>query len=160
MDLMLEGRVGIVTGASRGIGRAIAEGLAGEGVQLALVARGEEGLQHVSDNLGTEANPLLLAGDLTAANAPQEIVEAVIERFGRVDILVNNTGASLGGDSASTTRDDLRKSFLMNVEVPFGLSRAVIPHMRQAKFGRIVMISSIYGRETGGKLPYNASKAA
>lgn len=160
MDLQLQDRVAIVTGASRGIGRAITIALAAEGVRLALVARGEEGLQSVSDTMSADPAPLLLAGDLTVANTPNEIVEAVIEHFGRIDILVNNAGASLGGSSAATSHDDLRKSFQMNVEVPFTLSRAVIAHMRNRKFGRIVMLSSIYGRETGGKVAYNATKAA
>jgi 3-oxoacyl-[acyl-carrier protein] reductase len=160
MDIQLEGRVAIVTGASRGIGRAIALALAREGVKLALVARGEEGLQAVSDTISGDDAPLLLAGDLTAPNAPQEIVAAVVERFGRVDVLVNNTGASLGGDMASTGREDLKRSFEINVEIPFALSRQVIPHMQRRKFGRIIMLSSIYGRESGGKIAYNASKAA
>jgi 3-oxoacyl-[acyl-carrier protein] reductase len=134
--------------------------LAQEGVRLALVARGEEGLQEVSDGIEGEMRPLLLAGDLTAANAPQEIVEAVIDRFQEIDILVNNTGASLGGEIGSTRREDLRRSFQINVEIPFALGKYVIPHMRRRKFGRIVMVSSIYGREAGGKLPYNAAKAA
>jgi len=160
MDLQLAGRTAIVTGASRGIGRAIALELARDGVRLALIARGEEGLQAVSDEIGGHDPPLLLAGDLRAPNSAQEIVEAVVERFGAVDLLVNNTGASLGGDVSSTSQEDLRSSFQINVEIPFALCRQVIPLMQRRRFGRIVMLSSIYGREAGGKIPYNAAKAA
>lgn len=160
MDLHLAGRIAIVTGASRGIGRSISLALSAEGVRLGLVARGEEGLEEVSREIGGDEPPLLLAGDLRAANGPAEIVDAVVERFGGIDIVVNNTGASLGGDVSGTTPDDLALSFRMNVEIPFMLSRHAIPHMRKRKFGRIIMLSSIYGRETGGKIPYNAAKAA
>jgi len=160
MDLELHGKVAVVTGASRGIGNAIAAAMAAEGARLALVARNEDGLEAVSAQLQTEEPALLLAGDLKAPNAPQEIVEAVIERFGELHILVNNTGASLGGDIQTTKRDDLRSSFEVNVEIPFALSKHALPHMRRQKFGRIIMLSSIYGRESGGKIPYNASKAA
>ncbi|HEV3310216.1 MAG TPA: SDR family oxidoreductase [Chloroflexota bacterium] len=160
MDLQLDGRIAIVTGASRGIGRSISLALAAEGVRLGLVARGEEGLEEVSREIGGEEPPLLLAGDLSAPNGPAEIVDAIVERFGGIDIVVNNAGASLGGDVSETTPDDLALSFRMNVEIPFMLSRHAIPHMRKQGFGRIVMLSSIYGREAGGKIPYNAAKAA
>jgi 3-oxoacyl-[acyl-carrier protein] reductase len=160
VELNLQGKVGIVTGASRGIGRAIALALAAEGVRLALVARGEEGLQSVSDEMTSEHQPLLLAGDLKAPNSAQEIVEAVVEHFGALHILVNNTGASLGGDIQDTKREDLRSSFEMNVEIPFALAKYALPYMRRQKFGRIIMLSSIFGRESGGKIPYNAAKAA
>lgn len=160
MDLQLTGKIGIVTGASRGIGRAIALALSNEGAKLALVARGEEGLQAVSDEMRKGEKPLLLAGDLTAPDGAKEIVEAVMEHFGGLHILVNNAGASLGGDLRSTHRDDLRGSFEMNVEVPFALAQQALPHMRRQKYGRLIMLSSIYGREAGGKIPYNVSKAA
>jgi 3-oxoacyl-[acyl-carrier protein] reductase len=160
MHLQLLGRVAIVTGASRGIGRAIALALAAEGMQLALIARGEEGLQTLSDEIGGDNPPLLLAGDLRVPNSAEEIVTAVIERFGHVDALINNTGISLGGGISATDGDDLSHSFQVNVEIPFALAKQVIPHMRERRFGRIVMITSIYGREAGGKIAYNASKAA
>ena len=160
MDLQLDGKVAIVTGASRGIGRAIALALGREGMRLALIARSEEGLQSVATEMALEHAPLLLAGDLKAPNSAQEIVEAVIEHFGALHMLVNNVGASLGGDLQATRRDDLKASFEMNVEIPFGLAKYALPYMRRQKFGRVIMISSIYGRESGGKIPYNASKAA
>jgi 3-oxoacyl-[acyl-carrier protein] reductase len=161
MDLQLSGRVGIVTGASRGIGRAIAHALRQEGVRLVLVARHVEGLRVVAQEFGHEGDPpLLLAQDLCDKDAPAAIVDATVNRFGRLDILINNTGASLGGTVEATTVEDLRQSFLMNVEIPFALSKAALPHMRRAGFGRIIMLTSIYGREAGGKIPYNAAKAA
>lgn len=160
MDLQLSGKIGLITGASKGIGRAIALQLGREGVRLALVARGEEGLEEVGNEIGTEEPPLLLAGDLRASGSGSEIVDAVVERFGGIDILVNNTGASVGGDMNGTALDDLRTSFQINVEVPFALSKAAVVHMRRRHFGRIIMLTSIYGREVGGKIPYNAAKAA
>jgi 3-oxoacyl-[acyl-carrier protein] reductase len=88
------------------------------------------------------------------------VVHSTIERFGSVDILINNMGASVGGAIASTEAGHLRLSFQVNVEIPFLLTKAALPYMEQSRFGRVVMLASIYGREVGGKLPYNAAKAA
>lgn len=160
MDLRLDGKVAIVTGASRGIGRAIALALTSEGVRLSLVARSEAGLRRLVDELPPGSESLALARDLTFADASRDVVESTIERFRAVDILINNMGASVGGDVASTEADHLRHSFQVNVEIPFLLTKAVLPHMERSGFGRVVMLASIYGREAGGKLPYNAAKAA
>lgn len=160
MDLGLAGKVAIVTGASRGIGRAIADELALEGARLALVARTEDGLQDTARQLPVEIEPLLLACDLSSPVAPAHVIEATVERFGTVDILINNVGASVGGDLDATEADHFRHSFEINVEIPFVLTKAALPHMRRQRFGRVVMLASIYGREAGGKLPYNAAKAA
>ncbi|SRR5579884_321250 len=159
MDLQLEGRVAIVTGASRGIGRAIAIALAGEGVKLALVARNRGGLETVAAELEGQA-PLLIDQDLSTPDSDQLVVDRVMLQYQRLDILVNNTGASLGGGFEATSSADLERSFAMNVEVPFRLAKRALPFMQAAEYGRIVMLTSIYGREAGGKIPYNASKAA
>lgn len=160
MDLRLEGKVAIVTGASRGIGRAIASELASEGVRLSLVARSETDLRQVADELPGGVESLVLASDLLSSDAPTTVVHSTIERFGSVDILINNMGASVGGAIASTEAGHLRLSFQVNVEIPFLLTKAALPYMEQSRFGRVVMLASIYGREVGGKLPYNAAKAA
>lgn len=159
MDLQLAGRVAIVTGASRGIGRAIATRLAHEDVRLLLVARSEEALRTAAREIGAP-QALTLAANLADPSTAARVASAAIDGFGEIDILVNNTGASLGGDLDATSEQDLGNSFKINVLAPFSLSREVIPHMKKKGFGRVIMLSSIYGRESGGKIPYNVTKAA
>jgi len=158
VNLGLAGRVAIVTGGSRGIGRAIAEVLAEEGCRLCLVARDEEGLRQAASGFGTDV--ITVAVDLTTPDGPDRIVEATRAQLGGIDILVNNTGASLGGGLDDTDAETLEASFRVNVEAPFLLSKLVLPAMRETGFGRIVMLASIYGREAGGKLAYNVTKAS
>src|SRR5215467_3789553 len=96
MDLQLAGKVGIVTGASRGIGRAIAQTLSDEGMRLTLAARSRDQLEELSASLATES--LVQAVDLRAPEVPAMVVAATLERFGRLDLLVNNAGATKRGD--------------------------------------------------------------
>src|SRR5688572_18254394 len=96
MDLKLAGKVGIVTGASRGIGRAIAQTLSEEGMRLAIVARSRDQLEDLSASLASES--LVQAADLRAPETPAAVVAATLERFGRIDLLVNNAGATKRGD--------------------------------------------------------------
>src|SRR3972149_5888608 len=98
MELGLQGRVALVTGGSKGIGRACAAGLAAEGCRLALCARGAEGLARVAADLGAKgAEVLTVAADLAEPGAAGRVVEATVARFGRLDVLVNNAGAIRGG---------------------------------------------------------------
>src|SRR5206468_3070471 len=99
MDLLLRGRVAIVTGSSRGIGKAIASSLADEGVRLVINARGAEALQAVADDLAARGTDVLaVAADVTTPEGCQQVFERTLERFGQVDVLVNNAG---GGAAAS-----------------------------------------------------------
>src|SRR5215831_9636043 len=101
MDLQLTNKVGIVTGASRGIGRAIAQTVSDEGMRLALVARSRDQLEELSVALRQES--LALAADLREPDAPAAVIAATMERFGRLDLLVNNAGATRRGDFFSLT---------------------------------------------------------
>ncbi len=160
MDLGLKGRVAIVTGASRGIGRAIAVSLAAEGVRLTVNARGAEPLKAFADELtahGTEvAN---VAVDVTSVAGCQQVFDQTLERFGQVDILINNVG---GG--AATTVDAADEEWQAALDLTFWpslrLTRLVVPEMRRHGRGAIVMIASIYGREAGGRLGYQVVKSA
>jgi NAD(P)-dependent dehydrogenase (short-subunit alcohol dehydrogenase family) len=111
MDLQLTGKVGIVTGASRGIGRAIAQTLSDEGMRLTLVARSREQLEELSASLAPES--LVQAADLRAPDAPAIVVAATLERFGRLDLLVNNAGATKRGDFFSLSDDDWIDGFAL-----------------------------------------------
>ena len=156
MDLELTHRVALITGASRGIGRAIAIALAEEGCDVALVARGEEPLRATAReiaDMGARAEPVV--ADVTVAADVERMVAQTVERLGRVDILVNNAGGSFPDDD-----EGWQNAFRANIEAAVRATRAVVPHMRAQGGGVIVHIASIWGREAGGGLPYNAMKAA
>jgi 3-oxoacyl-[acyl-carrier protein] reductase len=157
MDLGLAGKVAVIAGASRGMGRATALALAEEGCRLALAARGEEALRAVASEAEAKgAEAVAVPGDLTKASDAERLVEAVVERFGGIDILVTSIHFSAGGDE-----DDVWRHWFETILLPaMRLSRLVVPHMRAAGGGSIVHLSSIYGREAGGRPGYNAMKAA
>jgi 3-oxoacyl-[acyl-carrier protein] reductase len=157
MDLELRDKVAIVTGSSRGIGRAIALGLAAEGARVVLTARGAEKLAEAVNEvkaLGVEA--LGVPIDLTRPDAAAQVVRAAKNAFGRVDILVNNVGGAFPGEDDAAWE----QSWEANVMAAVRCCRAVIPEMRAAGGGSIVHIASIWGREAGGLPSYNAVKAA
>ena len=161
MDLGLKGKVAIVTGSSRGIGRAIALGLAEEGCRVTVTARHEEEVRKVVEEvrgLGSEALPVV--ADLTDAGDIGRMVEETASRFGRIDILVNNLGGSRGSGVVDTTDDQFRETLDLNLFPAIRASRAVVPHMKQQGAGAIVTIASIWGREAGGVTAYNLAKAA
>src|SRR5579859_147009 len=160
MDLGLRGRVAIVTGSSRGIGRAIASSLANEGARVVLNARGGEVLQTVADELSARgADVLAVAADVTSTTGCQQVFDATVERFGQVDMLVNNVG---GGAATSVTAPD--SEWQAAIDLTFWpalrLTRLVVPLMQRQRRGAIVMIASIYGREWGGRLGYQVVKSA
>jgi len=156
VDLELKGKAAIVTGSSRGIGRAIVLALAGEGCDVALVSRGEVLLREAEREaaaLGVRAAGIV--ADVTVAADIERMVREAAERLGRIDILVNNAGGSFPDDDEGWAR-----AFRANVEAAVRVTRAVVPHMQAQGGGAIVHIASIWGREAGGGLPYNAMKAA
>lgn len=161
MDLGLSGRSVIVTGASRGIGRAIAEAFAREGARLTICARTagplEEARTHL-ESLGAEAQAV--AVDVTSEAGCTQIVEAAVARFGGVDVLVNNAGGSIRSDDFDTR---WLGAFDANVRSVARLSLLAKPHLAAAVpsgGGAVVNIASIYGRESGGGPEYNATKSA
>ncbi len=150
MDLGLEGRVALVTGASRGLGRACARGLAEEGAALVVNARGAERLERTARELGRETGVEVLpvAADVTDPDAPDRLVEAAVERFGRLDVLVANAGGPPAGgfddiDEVATYRDALELSLLGTIR----LIRAAVPAMRARGWGRIVALTSVSVKE-------------
>jgi 3-oxoacyl-[acyl-carrier protein] reductase len=157
MDLGLAGRVALVTGASRGIGAAIAAGLAAEGCRVAICARGEEVLRETAARIGVGgAEVLPLVADLTEAGAVERVVDETIAHFGQLDILVNN----LGGGRAGDTDEAWDFTLDVNLGVAVRASRAVIPGMKERRRGAILIISSVSGWQVGGSPAYNAAKAA
>ena len=156
MDLELRGKAALVTGASRGIGRAIALALAREGCDVALVARGQETLLAAErDVAALGVRTAAIVADVTVAADVERMVEEAVRLFGRVDVLVNNAGGSFPDDD-----EGWQAAFHANIEAAVRATRAVVPHLRAQGGGAIVHVASIWGREAGGGLPYNAMKAA
>jgi len=159
----LRGRVALVTGASRGIGAAIAQALAAEGCHLVLVARSQPALTALAASLTERwgVGTLPLALDLQDESQAEEMVRRAVAEFGRLDILVNNAGSGIYGDMAGVASADLRRTFDLNFFAPLAAMRAAVPHMRAQGDGVIVNIGSIVGKfpqPLGGG--YSASKYA
>ncbi|MBM7112767.1 SDR family NAD(P)-dependent oxidoreductase [Archangium primigenium] len=162
MDLELKGRTALVTGSSRGIGRAIALGLAREGVKVCLSARGAEGLDAVAAELrAAGAEVAQVAGDVATPEGAQAAVETAVRAFGGLDILVNNVGGSGGAGAfdaatAAQWKDVVDRNLLSTV----WCSQHAVEHMKARGGGCIVHINSIFGREYATSAPYTAAKAA
>jgi 3-oxoacyl-[acyl-carrier protein] reductase len=154
--------VAIVTGASRGIGRATAESLAREGGKVVVNARSEtDALREIAKGLGT-GNGLVAAGDVGDLNACRKIVEAATDRFGRIDILVNNAGIFGLVKMEKMRPEDWESMFRVHVFGAFNLIHLVLPGMLERRRGVIVNVSSIAAaRPPGpGRVHYGAAKAA
>lgn len=143
MDLQLSGKVAIITGASRGIGRAIAETLSSEGMKLVLAARSREALDQLSASIPTES--LVQAIDLRLPEAAGRVASATLERFGHIDLLVNNAGATKRGDFLALTDEEWSDGYALKFFGAMRLCRAAWPHL-QANHGSIVNIIGIGGR--------------
>ena len=162
MDLGLRDRVALVTGGSRGIGRAIALGLAAEGCDVAIVARGGDDLRRTADDIAAlGARAISLSLDMRDAAAPAQAVARTVAELGGINVLVNNVGGAMGdSDFATGTDEQWSATFDVNLSAAVRASRAAVPLMKAAGWGRIVHITSIYGRESGGPPAYNAAKSA
>lgn len=157
MNLGLDGKVAIVAGASRGIGKATAIALAGEGAQVVMAARDQDELRQAKNEVQAKGpDALTIACDLTKAGVCEGLVAQAVERFGRVDALVTSIHFSKPGFEEATLRESFETLLLPAVR----LTNAVAPHMRAAGGGSIVHLSSIWGKEAGGQPSYNAMKAA
>jgi 3-oxoacyl-[acyl-carrier protein] reductase len=164
MDLQLTDQVAVVTGASRGLGLASATALAAEGCRVVICARGEEALGRAKTTIASAAwRPdavVAVTADVSTQEGARAVTEAAIARFARLDILVNNVGKAGGTDIVSTTDDEWTSALDQTLFPAIRLSRESVPHMRRAGSGVILMIASIWGRESGGRMTYNAVKAA
>jgi 3-oxoacyl-[acyl-carrier protein] reductase len=164
MDLLLTGKVAIVTGSSRGLGLASARALAAEGCRVCLCARGSDRLkaaeQEVRAAAGAGAAVLSVAADVSTADGIAAVVHRTVETFGGVDILVNNVGLARGAGILDTSDAEWQEAVDQTLMPAIRASRLVVSSMRARGGGVILMIASIYGRESGGRMTYNAVKAA
>lgn len=164
MDLGLTDRVALITGASRGIGKYIAEALAREGCAIGICARSEDDLQETATSIrDTHDVPVYAeAVDLTKSDTPGAFVAHAADALGGVDIYVGNVGGNLRGTFMELSDEDWDAIIDLNLKSHVRASRAAIPHIQEAGGGSICYISSIYGRELGGAglTLYNTTKSA
>jgi 3-oxoacyl-[acyl-carrier protein] reductase len=163
MDLGLNDRVAIVTGSSRGLGFASAKSLASEGCRVVICARTPDTLQEARRRLAEIAGDdrvLAVVADVSREEGAQTVIARTVESFGAVDILVNNVGAARGGTLLETTDEQWREAVDQTLMPAVRTSRLAVPHMQKRGGGSIIMIASVYGREAGGRMTYNAVKAA
>lgn len=162
MDLGIKGKVALITGGSRGLGRQSALALANEGVNVAICARGEETLNQTAAELrATGVNVAAFVADLSTEQGAIDLAGKVEAELGSIDILVNNVGGSLGtSDLVASSLDDFHMVMDANLWSAVALMKHVVPGMQERGWGRVINISSIYGREYGGTAPYMTAKAA
>jgi len=164
MDLGLTDKVAIVTGSSRGLGLASARALASEGCRVVMCARGAEALAaaaaSVASTCGDQGRVHTVQADVSTPAGAAAVIDGAVARFGGLDILVNNVGLAKGGDVLATTDADWQEAIDQTLMPAVRASRLAVPHLRARGGGVILMIASIFGRETGGRMTYNAVKAA
>ena len=154
----LSGKTALVTGASGGIGSAIAKGLAAQGARVALSGTREDALKTVADEIG--GDPVILPCNLSDSNAVDALVPSAVEALGQLDILVNNAGVTRDNLAMRMKDEEWQDVIRINLEAAFRLARASMRPMMKAKTGRIISITSVVGA-TGnpGQANYAASKA-
>jgi NAD(P)-dependent dehydrogenase (short-subunit alcohol dehydrogenase family) len=151
---MLEGKAAIVTGASRGIGRAIALRLVNEGAHVLLAARDEKALREVASQ--SRVNSAVVACDLRKPESTEKVLKTALEQFGGLDILVNNAGATKRGDFESLSEEDWQDGFALKLFGAVRLTRAAWPHLR-ARSGSLVNIAGAGGRTPGPQFTIGGS---
>lgn len=161
MDLGLQNKVAIVTGAARGLGKAIAEALAGEGARLALMDVDWPTLQETAQGIGVPGKVIPLQTDVSEESAASIAVEKVMETYGRIDILVNNAGITSHTPIPDVTQAEWDRVMAVNLRSVLVMSQAVFPIMKQQRSGAIVNMASMAGKVGGLKVgpAYSASKA-
>lgn len=159
----LSGRVAVVTGGSKGLGAAMASGLASAGADLVLVSRHQEELETAAKQIKSQFDVQITChqGDVTSSDRMESIVESVIQEYGRLDILVNNAGINIRGPIEALSYEEFSRVQQVNVDGIWITSRAVIPQMKKQKTGRIINLASTLGLVgLANRTPYATSKGA
>ena len=164
MDLGLTDKVAVITGSSRGLGLASARSLVAEGCRVCLCARGGEQLAEAALEVEAAAKrPGMIAtvqADVSTLPGIEMVINRAVEMFDGLAILVNNVGRATGTDILGTTDAEWQAAFDETLFPAVRASRLAVPLMKQRGGGAIIMITSIWGRESGGRMTYNAVKAA
>jgi 3-oxoacyl-[acyl-carrier protein] reductase len=164
MDLQLKDRVAIITGSSRGLGLASAKALIEQECRVTICGRTRDTLDRARERLvevaGRDDRVLAVQADLTRLDGVQAVVDRTVASFGGIDVLVNNVGIA-GGSGLLETSDEEWQAAIDQTLVPaVRASRLVVPQMQRRGGGAIIIIASVFGREAGGRMTYNAVKAA
>ena len=152
MDLGIAGRVALVTAASKGLGRATAVALADDGAKVAICARGEDALREAEQELAAKGEVLALVADVTEPDVPHRLVQATVERFGRLDIMVANAGGPPPGRALDLDDATIAAGLNANLVTSVRLVRESVPHMRSGGWGRICLITSSSIKQPIGSL--------
>ena len=164
MDLGLKDKVAIVTGSSRGLGLASAKALAAEGALVCLCARTqatlEAAVKEVGEIAGGPERVLGVRANVSHQDGLEHVITGTVKVFGGIDLLVNNVGFGGGKGLLDTTDGEWQEAFEQTLFPAVRASRMAVPYMRQRGGGAIVIIASIFGREAGGRMTYNAAKAS
>ncbi len=163
MDLGLTGKVALVAAASRGLGRAVAEELAREGAHLVICARGAEALQETASAIrsSTGARVAEVVADLSTPEGVAKVASCALDDFGRVDILVTNAGGPPAGPFESHSSDAWHTAVRQNLDSVVELTRAVLPGMKERRWGRIINVTSIAVKQpVDGLILSNSIRAA
>lgn len=157
----LRGKIALVTAASKGIGKSVAEEFAREGVHVSICARGKEDLEEAAEDIRARGVEVLaVPADCTKAQDVERVVEETVKLFGQVDVLVNNAGDAWIGHSVETSDEEWNYALDVNLLSGVRFTRAVVPHMRKRPGGRIINIASVSGHTMlGGLVDYQAGKA-
>ena len=163
MDLGLQDKVAIITGGSDGIGKAAALSMCKEGANVVIVARGQEMLDQAAEEIraATEGAVVPLSADVTGADTAERVVQTTLDRFGRLDVLVNNAGASMAKGFEQVSQEDWEFDFELKVWGAIRLIQQSIPEMRKVGGGRIINVTNLGGRTPGANsMPTSISRAA
>jgi 3-oxoacyl-[acyl-carrier protein] reductase len=160
VDLGLDGKVAVVTGSSRGIGRGIATRLVEEGADVVFCARGEEALAEAVAGIAGPGEARGVVADVSTPDGAAAVVNAAVSAFGGLDIVVNNVGGSGASRFDDMDVADLETVLGKNLFPALHVSREAVPVLRERGGGVILLVASIFGRESGGGPAYNLAKAA
>ncbi len=159
----LHDRVVIVTGGSKGLGKAMAAGLASAGANLVLVSRNQAEVEAAAAEISRDydVQAIGLQADVTSEDQVQTVVDTCVEKFGKVDVLINNAGINIRGPVDELSLEEFKQVMDINVNGVWLFARAVIPHMKKAASGRIINLASTLGLVgLSDRTPYTSSKGA
>ena len=159
----LDGKVALITGGSKGLGRSMAEGLASAGADLVLCSRHEDEVAEAADSVARDfgGKAIGVRCDVTRGEDVEALVERAIADMEKIDILINNAGINIRGPIEELEPEQFEEVMRVNVSGPWLLCRAVAPHMKRARYGRVINMSSTLGAVgVPGRTPYASSKGA
>ena len=158
MDLQLNGKRILITGGSKGIGKAIAQAFISEGAIVTIAARDRDVLNVTREELNQRVSTI--KADITIESERENLMDTFIEQHGSIDVLINNAGGSNGSTVSNTDMNLFYQAMELNYFSAVHLSKLAVEYMKKQRSGSIINITSIYGRESGGKVTYNNSKSA